>query len=316
MAIPSGVTNAGFETARQSLYELQGWLQEDENRSVQIACEYWDTQTQDLIAFYSSPQDALGWVDGKEAYVAANWVNWPLGPRINLSYTDLTVDQQPITPPPPPIDPPPPPPPPPPPILPPDPVGFPGNLTTDSYQSARNSLTEAQNWLNGDPNRRIKVTVTCTTDPLNPNPHDYYGTEGAFGWVDGIEAYGMNSSPPTPMMMSLAYTDMTGVAIPPPIENLPAAKELPESLKSISTMSAAALQSFANDLYNWSTTGGTGCVIGSCSLSPPQPGFANTWPAPDLNSLVSWISGVQQYIADGVPVTASITVTSVSCGGA
>jgi hypothetical protein len=313
MAIPSGVTNGRWDEVRGALYTLQGWMQEDVNRSVQIACEYHDRMTTDLIVFYANPQDALDWVDNKFMYCQALWYEQPLFPLLTVSFTDLTVEQQPIDPPPPPVEPPVDPPEDPP-ILPPDPSGLPGNLSTDSFASARDSILAAQQWLDGDPNRRVKITVTNEADPLDPNPHVFYDPQGALGWVSGVQTYANSSSPPASVMLILSFEDITGQTIPP--ENPPTLKELPASLQSIATGSAAALTTFANSLYNWTITDGTSCVTASCSLNPEQEGFANTFSAPNMNSIASWVSGAASYMETVPNLMASINVSVVPCGEA
>ncbi len=192
------------------------------------------------------------------------------------------------------------------------PSTLPSNLTTDDLSTARNSLLEAQMWENVDPNRRLKVSCTNESDPLDPSTHVYYGSAGALAWLDGVVQYSNNSTPPSPMMVRLAYEDVTGQPVPPP--PLPAPKALPAGLQSVNTANAAVLQSFAFNLQVWADGPPKGYATGLCSMSPPQPGFANTFSAPNVTSIISWIASVSQYIADGLPVNAAISVTSVSQG--
>lgn len=188
---------------------------------------------------------------------------------------------------------------------------IPASITTDSFASAMNSLYYLRAWLLADEHRKVKITFSVLPTEAGIATYEYDNVQDALNRIDAILAQIQDENIPVPVYFVLVYQDMT---IAPIHNEPPVPKELSESLKTIITTSSSDLTTFANALYSWSTTGGTGCVTAVCQLSPPQSGFANTFNAPDLNSLVSWISSVESYMAGGGTYTAAIVVTSVVCG--
>jgi hypothetical protein len=193
-------------------------------------------------------------------------------------------------------------------------LSMPPSITTESFLAAKDSLMLLQAWLMDDPNHKVMITAKIFPESLGYETFTYEYPMYAIDWVDGVLSWIGTFNIQPPVIFSLVYQDMSIVPILDQPARPPEPKELPDSLKTTITTSSGDLTAFANALYSWSSTGGSGCVTAVCQLSPMQTGFANTFNAPDLNSLTSWISGVQSYMAGGGTYTAAIVVTPVVCG--